>query len=188
MANVFDERPDSVELNGITYPLTLSYDRVLLAFDVQEDAMFTDEQKTELICELLSARVPKSMAEQVELINAIFDLFPKSDGSGEKTIDFHQDAALIRSAFYRAYGIDLTTQKIHWFLFAELLADLPKDTALMRTVDIRSRPLPKPTKYNRDEIAELQKAKARVAIKVSDEKREAAFAKSIKNVFRLWGG
>ena len=188
MANVFDPRPDSVEVNGTTYPLTLSYDRVLLAFDVQEDTMFTDEQKTALICELLSERVPKSVEEQIALVKAIFDLFPKSDSNGEKTIDFSQDAALIRSAFYRAYNIDLTTQKIHWFLFAELLADLPRDTALMRVVDIRSRPLPKPTKYNREEIAELQKAKARVAIKVSDDKREAAFAKSIKNVFRPGGG
>ena len=187
MANVFDPRPDSVELNGITYQLTLSYDRVLIAFDTLDDTMLSDDQKFKLICELLSTKVPRTFSAQIELVKAIFALFPKSDG-GEKTIDFHQDAALIRSAFFRTYGIDLTVQKIHWFLFAELLADLPRDTALMRVIDIRSRPLPKPTKYNRDEIAELQKAKAKVAIKISDEKRAETFANSIKNAFRPGGG
>ena len=101
-------------------------------------------------------------------------------------IDFHQDAAMIRSAFFRI-GIDLLKDRIHFFQFMELLADLPKDTALMRTIDIRTRPVPKATKENREQIAALQKMKAKVAIKVSPEEQKRRFAESLKNSSVLRG-
>jgi hypothetical protein len=93
---------------------------------------------------------------------------------------------MIRSAFFRI-GIDLLKDKIHIIQFLELLADLPSDTALMRTVEIRQRPLPKPTKHNAEQIAALQKAKARVAIKITEEERRELFAQSLKNTTLLRG-
>ena len=93
---------------------------------------------------------------------------------------------MIRSAFFRI-GVDLLKDRIHFCQFLELLADLPKDTALMRTVDIRTRPLPKPTKDNREQIAELQRLKAKVAIKMSEEDRRRHFMESIKNTSVMRG-
>ena len=118
---------------------------------------------------------------------AALGLLPQSESkSRERYIDFHQDAAMIRSAFFRI-GVDLTRDHIHIQQFLELLADLPKDTALMRTVKIRARPIPKPTKNNAEEIAALQAAKARVAIHMSEEERMARFAESLKNSSVLRG-
>jgi hypothetical protein len=57
----------------------------------------------------------------------------------------------------------------------------------MRTIDIRQRPIPKPTKHNAEQIAALQKAKARVAIRMSEDERRARFAESLKNSTVLRG-
>jgi hypothetical protein len=186
--NIYDPYPDTVEANGRTYRLDLSYDNVLRAVDAQDDAELTDGDRLTYQVGLLLAegeRVPRDPNEQVQLLTAVFALFPTPERkSAERYIDLHQDAAMIRSAFFRI-GVDLLKDRIHFLQFIELLSDLPSDTALMRTVEIRARPLPKPTKHNAAEIAALQKAKARVAIKMSDEERRERFAQSLKssNIF-----
>jgi hypothetical protein len=93
---------------------------------------------------------------------------------------------MIRTAFFRI-GIDLLKDKIHFSQFMELLSDLPRDTALMRVVDIRQRPLPKPNKHNGEQIAALREAKAKVAIKYSEEETRRRFADSLKNSSVLRG-
>ena len=183
--NIYDEYPTSVQVDGKTYQLDLSYDNVLRVLDIQDDHILTAVDRIEAQCVLLLARgvrdIPPTLQERQRLLNAVFELFPKSENStGERYIDFHQDAQMIRTAFFRI-GIDLLKDRIHIFQFLELLADLPSDTALMRTVEIRQKPIPKPTKDNAEYIAQLQKAKARVAIKMSEEERRKRFAESLKN-------
>ena len=188
--NIYDPYPDRVEVNGEVFWLDLAYDNVLRAIDVYNMEDMTQSDRTEVMCALLLAEpdidMPQTAEERTTLLNAIFTLFPKGDGTQEKLIDFHQDAAMIRSAFFRI-GVDLLKDRIHFFQFMELLADLPKDTALMRTIDIRARPIPKATKENREQIAELQRLKAKVAIKVSAEEQKKRFAESLKNSSVLRG-
>ena len=188
--NIYDPYPTTVTANGREYAVNLAYDRVLRCIDTEDDpGLFTADKRVIQCAWLLdnALDMPTTAQEQAEFLRAVFDLFPKSEEkSGERYIDFHQDAAMIRSAFFRI-GVDLTREKIHFLQFCELLADLPQDTALMRTIEIRQRPIPKPTKDNAEEIAALQKAKARVAIKMSDEERRARFAESLKNSTVLRG-
>jgi hypothetical protein len=188
--NIYDDYPNSVVIDGKQYNLNLAYDRVLMVVDLQDDATMTIQDRTETQCVLLLERgykdLPKTTREQQKLLTAVFDLLPKGERSGEKYIDFHQDAAMIRSAFFRI-GVDLLKDKIHILQFLELLADLPSDTALMRTIEIRQRPIPKPTKHNAEQIAALQKAKARVAILMSEEERRGRFAESLKKSSILRG-
>lgn len=187
--NIYDDYTDTVKLDGKTYKLNLAYDRVLRAIDLQDDESLTTGDRIELQCILLLDNrrdVPATVNDRQRLLNAIFELFPKSKESRERFIDFHQDAQMIRTAFFRI-GVDLLKDKIHIFQFLELLSDLPSDTALMRTIDIRQRPIPKPTKHNAEQIAALQKAKARVAIKVSEDERRERFAESLKNSTILRG-
>ena len=188
--NIYDPYPDRVTANGREYALNLAYDRVLHCIDTEDEPGLMAADKRVIQCAWLledALDIPETAQEQAELLKAVFDLFPKSENDGgERYIDFHQDAAMIRSAFFRI-GVDLTRDKIHFLQFMELLADLPQDTALMRTIEIRQRPIPKPTKDNAEQIAALQKAKARVAIKMSDEERRARFAESLKNSTLLRG-
>lgn len=188
--NIYDPYPDHVELDGRIVRLNLAYDRVLRAMDIQEREDLLPQDKLMAQCAWLIAEdepLPKTWQEQAEIVKAVIDLFPKSEKpQSEKYIDFHQDAAMIRSAFFRI-GVDLTRDKIHFFQFLELLADLPEDTALMRTVDIRQRPIPAVNKHNRAQVEALIKAKQRVAIKLSEEERRKRFAESLKSTSIIRG-
>ena len=181
---LYETYPEAVELDGRRIELDLDFRNVLRVLDLSSGD-WTERERTELsLCLLLKdpAQMPRTWAQQEKLLTAIFAIFPREEGETQSTqryLDFTQDAGKIRSAFYRI-GIDLTKDSLHFFQFLELLADLPADTALMRTIEIRQRPIPKPNKHNGDEIAALTRAKARVAIKMSDEESRARFAASLK--------
>ena len=179
---LYEGYPESVEFKGRTIDLDLDFRTVLRVFDLGDE--WTEREKLTLSLILLLKNredVPDEWAEQLELLTAVFGLFPKKQTDGEKYLDLDQDADLIRSAFFRI-GVDLCKDKLHFFRFLELLADLPTDTALMRTIEIRQRKMPKPTAHNQEERAALAKAKARVAIKMTDDERRKAFAKSLRRV------
>ena len=189
--NIYDPYPEEIILNGHTVRLDLRYDRVLRALDIQEMDELLPEDKIELQCDLLlgpGERMPRTLQERCEFLNAVFSIFPKpeDDRPSEKYIDFHQDAAMIRTAFFRI-GVDLLKDKIHFMQFLELLRDLPSDTALMRTIELRMRPLPEHNGHNDKQIAELIKAKQRVAIRISEEERRSHFASALKNSTLLKG-
>lgn len=189
MGNIFDPYPDNVTVNGKTYAIDLSFDNVLLAVDAAADPLLTQEDKVDAQAQLLIVNPPKNLQAAAEVLTAIFALFPKSkEQSSRRYMDFHQDAALIRSGFMRAYKMDLTRERPHFFQFMELLADLPRDTAFVRTVELRQRPLPEPNGKNAKEIAALQAAKRKVALEFSAEERERMFADSLKNAFSSMAG
>lgn len=189
--NIYDPYPTTVEIDGKTIELDMDFATVLRVIDVQDDPALMTADKLELQTLLLLADpddLPDDPAEQARIIAAAMELLPHAEKSDEpRYLDFHQDAALIRSGFMRAYGIDLTRDPLHICQFLELLADLPSDTALMRTIDIRRRPIPKLTKDNAEQVAELQRLKAKVAIKYSEDERRQQFAQSLKNSTALRG-
>ena len=71
--------------------------------------------------------------------------------------------------------------------FMELLADLPSDTAFMRVVELRRRPVPEITKNNKEQVARLLEAKQRVAIKKTEAERRADFERQIMATRTYWG-
>lgn len=187
--NVYDPYPDHVTVDGKRYRINTNYDAFLRAADVYEMPGMTNQDKLDLQCRLLLAgrKVPKDPQTQSAIVRAVFNMLPKRGiQSNEKYMDLHQDAHLIRSAFMRI-GIDLSRDYVHFLQFFELLGDLPADTALMRTIEIRSRKIPQPTKYNQEEIRLLQEAKARVALVMTDEERRERFSASLKNSTVLRG-
>lgn len=190
MMRLYDAYPEEIELDGKNVKLDLSYDRVLRALDLQDEAALLPEDRLSLQCELLLAdgeKVPRGPEKQAALLLAIFDLFPKSgEPTKERYIDFKQDAGMIRSAFFRI-GVDLTQDRMHFLQFLELLADLPSDTALMRTIAIRQAPIPQVNEHNKEQVAKLLEAKQRCAIKLSEEERRAKFAGKLKNTTLLKG-
>ena len=187
---LYEPYPESVIVDGKEYALDLDFRNVLRFFDLRDDG-WTETEQIELGAHLLlmdPSECPADLKDQANVRSAIFELFPNSgEKSTERFLDMKQDAAKIRSGFYRI-GIDLTRDRLHWFRFIELLGDLPSDTALVRTIELRQRPIPKPNKHNANEIAELQRAKAKVAIKYTDEERRRHFYESLKNSTLLRGG
>lgn len=190
MIRLYEAYPEEIELDGKTVRLDLSYDRVLRALDLQDEAALLPEDKLALQCELVLAdgeKVPRTAEKQAALLIAVFDLFPKpEEPTKERYIDFKQDAGLIRSAFFRM-GVDLTRDRLHFMQFLELLADVPTDTALYRTISIRQAPIPEITAHNKEQVARLLEAKRKCEIKITEEERRAKFAGALKNTGILKG-
>lgn len=64
---------------------------------------------------------------------------PRDTGhhGGVKAMDFALDGDYIVGAFQQAYGIDLTTEDMHWHRFLALIRSLPSETRLSGIVDAR---------------------------------------------------
>ena len=63
---------------------------------------------------------------------------PASRPDTGPAFDYRCDAPYIVAAFQQAYGIDLTTEKLHWFRFRALFAALPEDTLMAKIMGWRS--------------------------------------------------
>lgn len=61
-----------------------------------------------------------------------------SGGTATVSFDYAFDADYIVAAFQQAYGIDLTTAKLHWFRFRALFAALPEDTFMAKIINWRT--------------------------------------------------
>lgn len=81
--------------------------------------------------------------------------------SGTPLMDFEQDAGALYASFLQQYGIDLLTQKLHWFVFRELIAGLGEDTAFSARVRLRAMD---ETRLPPEERAHLRRLKEKVAI------------------------
>lgn len=176
---LYESPPKQIKFHDKSYRLTLWFDHVLAALDVLQDQTMLE---TDRIDTALSFLVRGKYPVDVNLLDAIFDMLSrKKDKTAKKSFDFEQDSALIYAAFWQTYGIDLHTMrgKLHWLDFIALLAGLPENTRFAQVVDIRCRPLPKPTKYNAEEIAQLRRKKAEFALRVSPENAEKALQKSL---------
>ena len=83
------------------------------------------------------------------------------------------------------YGIDLTEQynKLHWQKFVALFQGLSERTKMREVMSIRSKPVPKPDKYNQEYIRSLMELKAYYALDISQYERERNFQAGLKNLF-----
>lgn len=171
---------ETVEIEGVTYPIDLSFDTVLRLFDLLKDPLLTESEKIVLGLQLL---LGVSFLCEIETQNTIFlsilEMFdiwekPKSryDRNGKKLkpkmkeiadqhFSFDYDAPNIYAAFYQAYGIDLFDQrgKMRWEKFIALFGGLPDETRFRQIVSIRTKKMPtgKGNKEAKDELRKLKK-------------------------------
>ncbi len=166
-----------IELNGVTYPLDLSYNNVLSVFEVLEDTELTSVQSIETaLFLLLGEGFELSMGEREELLKKVFKeyigdqtQFIETDLKGnpmpvkdeEPAYSFWYDGAYIYAAFMQSYGIDLIEQQgvMSWSSFKALFGGLSEDTVFRKIVSIRTRELPtgKGAEEERKELTKLKR-------------------------------
>lgn len=171
MAKFYEPLPYEVEVDGRIIKLTPAFDNVLNMYEVLEDNL-TDYERLDLMLYYLTENAPRDFAvlEKVALA-----LFPESKKpKSNRSFDFIQDSDLICAAFWQTYGIDLFEEqgRLHWLKFTALLNGLPSNTRFADVINIRTREIPKPTKTNAKERAELLRLKSEFALKISDAERQ----------------
>lgn len=176
--------PDTIKVDGKRHRVDLDFRNVLRMMEIMGDNTLTDEAREYLAVKCFMRKPVKGALSALKQL--LFGADEKEDaeeGDGTRLTSFDQDAAMIRAAFWQTYRINLYTDKLHWFAFQELLRGLPEGTRYMEVVGIRAKPMPKPTKYNQEERAWLTKAKARYAIKQSEEEAERNYQQGVHKLF-----
>ena len=177
-----DDLPRGITVRGRFYKLDFDFRNVLRMMDILARDDLHPDAREYLAMKCFMRRPPKSTAEALREVRAV--LFPgaKKNADKAKITDFVQDADLIRAAFMQTYGINLFRDRLHWLEFTALLSGIPEGNRYSDVLGIRSRPIPAPTKWNAEERAWLIKAKADLALHVTDAEAEVTLANSLRGV------
>ena len=181
----------SVRYKFLRIRINTSYQTVLKCFDVFADDLIGDFDRID-VCLYLLVRArfilrlltPKHKFALFDLIYKRFIDAPNKKAEGEKHFDFNQDAGFIYSSFLQCYHNDLVgkDRKLHWWSFIALFSGLSDDTKIVQIMSIRSRPLPKPTKFNAEERRQLMKLKHLYRLELSEGERKQQFQKGLAKV------
>lgn len=176
-----DTLPNGVTVDGRFYKLDFDFRNVLRMMDELDRDDVMPEARSYNALKCLTNR-PKNVPKVLEAVKGLlFQEKPKKDA--QKVTDFVQDAGMIRAAFRQAYGIDLYRDRLHWIEFSELLNAIPEGSRYAEVVGIRVRPMPAPTKWNAQEREWLLKAKADVAIHLSEKEQAKKYQEDVAKVF-----
>lgn len=179
---LYERLPNHIEIDGKRYRLNLDFRNVLKMMDVMADQDILPIARDYVALKCVMRRPPKDCRKALLLVRMM--LFGVNKHTEEKRVtSFEQDADMIRAAFMQEYGINLYKDKLHWFEFTALLYNLPKGSKYTEVIDIRSRPVPAPTKYNKTEREALIQAKAAYALTYTEAERERSYSNSLRSVF-----
>ena len=176
-----DRLPDGVTVDVKFYKLDFDFRNVLRMMEELDRDDLMPEARSYNALKCLCSR-PKNVQKVLEAVKGLlFQEKPKKDA--QKVTDFVQDAGMIRAAFRQAYGIDLYRDKLHWIEFSEMLNAIPEGSRYSEVVGIRARPMPAPTRWNAEERQWLMKAKADVAIHLSEKEQAKRYEEDVAKVF-----
>ncbi|MGT2834015.1 Gp15 family bacteriophage protein [Streptococcus hyointestinalis] len=176
---------DELVLDDVTYPLNLSFNKVLRMFDMWEDDEVPDYVKPHFALRILTGEKFEQLTAQeaMDVFEQVFDehiqikkaieevpeydlagnvMKPVKTGTSTKkkrVYSLKYDGEYIYASFMQAYSIDLfeVQNKLHWKKFNALLAGLPEGTKLIEVVKIRSyEPQKGDTQRYIDDMKELQ--------------------------------
>lgn len=132
--------------------------------------LFVDPEDAFCACDFS----PVKFSELIK--DSLWDVFGLNAGGHqdeEPLWDIEQDAAIIRSSFRQAYGLDWDAARdaISWYEFLALVASLPYETPLGRAMYYRnSKNRPEKTKYNKEQVAEFDRLHDLLKIEDNTEK------------------
>ena len=171
--------PTHVISDNKTFKINTDFRRVLTTFEVLKNDIFSEIDKINIICSLFIRNKIKLFflqpSARTKFCNDLFEQFVvlnKQTKNDVRALDFLQDSKYIFAAFWQAYNINLFSDNLHWWEFYFLLNGLPADTRMAQIIDIRTRPLPKPTKYNAEERKRLIRLKHDFRVQLSPSEQE----------------
>lgn len=179
---LYETLPDNVTVHGKKIKCDFDFRNVLRMLDTLDREDLTPDARQFLAAKCITRRPGKYPRDIVRA--ACLRLFAdKKSKSGQKKItDFDQDADYIRAAFLQEYGINLYRDKLHWCEFIALVSCLPEGSRYTEILGIRTRPMPKPTKYNQEERNWLARAKAEYAVGMSEKEELRSLNSGLRSV------
>lgn len=177
------ERREAVEIDGKLYPINNTHKVYIIALKIiRSDRIFEEDKIEALLPLLFSEEIPKEKGA-----DAVLSFFNAFSDSGKRSVqhsfDVVADLEYIYAGFLQTYGIDLDGDDMSIEKFIALLKGLPSDTRLADIIKIRTMEVPKPTKYNAKQIADIIRMKHEFALDKGDT---AKSMKALGNTIKEW--
>ena len=150
MSIIFDPMPDFLQVGGQEIPIDTDF-RTWIKFD---QALFwsADPMENRIYAALnicYNGKIPADLSESFSAAISFYansakpvnemieDAQSKHSSRGKQTYSFVHDASLICAAFRAQYGIDLTKENLHWWLFKALFEGLTDENKICKVMEIR---------------------------------------------------
>ena len=146
--SLYTTPPRSILVDGVEYPVNTDF-RVWVRFQGILLSDNTNKEKSGKVCELMEEMgLPKTK----ESLDAMLQFYAGAStenqtgsGGNVQAYDFEKDSEYIFSAFLDSYGIDLTTECLHWWRLKALFKSLPENCQMCkimmyRTIDLKKVP------------------------------------------------
>lgn len=170
----------TVDIDGTTYPIDMSFDNILRLIDMLNDDELSDDIQVVTGVRMLIGDVDFDLEIQAKVLNNLFEKLIAKGAEKEQAYDIAgnpmpsinakskdelyslvEDAEYIYASFMQDYGMDLFEHqgKLHWDKFRALLSGLRDDTKFKKVLEIRQMELPtgKGTEKQRKAIIEAKK-------------------------------
>lgn len=178
---LFEQFPDTVEVDGIEYPVVTDFREWIKLHE-----LFLHTQRFSLyeLNAIMEWYVDKQPMNKANAVRALQDFLiakelgdedgyeeNERDGldstefrSGKPSFSFSQDAICIYSDFRSVYGIDITNiAHMHWWQFLALLYGLPEDSQIKERMYYRNVDLK--TIKSKEERERIKKIKKLIALR-----------------------
>lgn len=180
----FDAPPVDVTIGGRVLPVDSDF-RMGVAIELE--ALSGKPDAAGLLRRFFLGEIPADVPAAAEAMLAFYrgpDAEERRAGDGRKGrwYDYAQDADAIKASFLAAYRIDLTTARLHWWLFRALLLHLPPETPFMTRVRYRSADLKQLSGAERKHYRKMQQIYAleRRSVPQTTEERDAALLEQVR--------
>lgn len=156
--SLYQSPPETVLIEGAEYHVETDF-RAWVAFQGILLGKDIDQQKAEKIAAMMGRMGLPQTKEALEAMLRFYagaSTEKTTGGKNVKAFDFEQDSEYIFSAFYEAYRIDLSVEKLHWWRFKALFKSLPEDCEFCKIMRYRTADLKKVPKEQRQFYREMK--------------------------------
>lgn len=131
-----DKIPESVTLDGKIYRINSDFRTALKIINFAEE-----NSGIKLLMYALKnfyIDLPDNVQLAIDGMNMFYKRNKAQKGNGTQLFSFEKDAELIFSSFMSQYGINLSQDNIHWYVFLALLKGLCGENAFSKVLAVRN--------------------------------------------------
>lgn len=143
-----EDYPEYADIDGQEYKINTDYRYALQCFKIINDNAISDIERAIAVVSILFGKedkegnitnIPENLNIALEKATIFLSCNKKQEVKEiKRDMDFEYDKGYIFSSFMSDYSIDLSTKKIHFWQFCELISGLTEDSILSRIRDLRN--------------------------------------------------
>lgn len=138
-----DQLPTSIKTVVGNIPIKTSYrDWILFEDKLQSD--IDNVEKVKAMLSMVEVDGIKTKEELESILEAIRLFYlcgeepKKESGKNKRVLSYEKDQFIIYADFMRYYNVSLSSKDMHWWLFKQMLLELPEEAQLKKVMMYRS--------------------------------------------------